>query len=45
MDVEEGVTVDVDKEGHILGIEILGARKRLGAKAITNISIENLSVE
>ena len=45
MDVEEGVTVDLDKDGHIVGIEILGARKRLGAKAIANISIENLSVE
>ena len=41
VDVEEGVTVDLDKEGHIVGIEILSARKRFGAKAIANISIEN----
>ena len=41
LDVEEGVTIDLDKEGHIVGIEILGARKRFGANAIANISIEN----
>ena len=45
MDVEEGVTVDLDKDGHIIGIEILGARKRLGLKNIANISIENLPLE
>ena len=45
LDVEEGVTVDLDNEGHIVGIEILGACKRLGTKAIANISIENLPLE
>lgn len=45
MDVEEGVTVDLDQEGHIIGIEILGARKRLGLKSIANISIETLPLE
>ena len=45
VDVEEGVTVDLGEDGHIVGIEILAARKRLGVKAIANISIENLPVE
>ena len=45
IDIEEGVTVDLDKEGHIVGIEILAARKRLGASGIANISIEGLPVE
>ncbi len=45
VDVEGGVTVDFDKEGHIVGIEVLGARKRFGAKAIANISIENRPIE
>ena len=45
MDVEEGVTIDLDNEGHIVGIEILGASKRLGLKSIANISIENLPLE
>jgi uncharacterized protein YuzE len=45
LDVDGGVTVDLDKEGHIVGIEILGARKRLGVNAIANIRIENPSLE
>ena len=45
VDVEEGVTVDLGEDGHIVGIEILAARKRFGVKAIANISIENLPVE
>ena len=45
IDVEEGVTVDLDRDGHILGIEILAAGKRLGINEIANISIENLPTE
>lgn len=45
VDVEGGITVDLDKEGQIVGIEILGARKRLGVKAIANIGIENPRLE
>ena len=30
IDIEEGVTVDLDKDGHIIGIEILDASERLG---------------
>ena len=44
LDVEEGVTVDLDKDGHIVGLEILEARKRLGVKAIANVSFEGLPV-
>jgi len=29
IDIEEGVTVDLDKDNHIVGIEILDARERL----------------
>ena len=28
MDVEDGVTVDLDAGGHILGVEVLDARRR-----------------
>jgi len=45
IDVVEGVTVDVDEEGHTVGLEILDASKRLSMKEIVNISIENLPVE
>lgn len=45
IDVEEGVTVDLDKDGHIVGIEILDASDRFGIEALVNISIENMPVD
>jgi len=45
VDVEEGVTVDVDSEGHIVGIEVLDAAERLGLDALMNVSIENMPLE
>jgi uncharacterized protein YuzE len=44
-DIEEGVTVDLDDKGHIVGIEILDASEKLGISDIVNISIENLPLE
>lgn len=44
-EVEEGVVVDLDNEGHIVGIEILDASKRLTAKELVNVNIENLPIE
>jgi uncharacterized protein YuzE len=45
IDIEEGVTVDLDEQGHILGIEILDASERLSLADLTNIVIENLPIE
>ncbi len=45
MDIEEGVTVDLDENGHIVGIEILDASERLELSELVNISIENLPLE
>ncbi|RJP60530.1 MAG: DUF2283 domain-containing protein [Deltaproteobacteria bacterium] len=45
MDIEEGVTVDLDKNGHIVGIEILDASEKLELSELVNISIENLPLE
>ncbi len=45
IDIEEGVTVDLDEKKHIVGIEILDASKRLSLKELVNITIENLPVE
>ncbi len=45
IDIEEGVTVDLDEKKHIVGIEILDATKKLSLKDIVNITIENLPVE
>lgn len=44
-EVEEGVVIDVDEKGHIVGIEILDASKRLTAKELVNVNIENLPLE
>jgi uncharacterized protein YuzE len=45
MDIEEGVTVDLDESGHIVGIEILDASEKLELSDLVNISIENLPLE
>ena len=45
IDIEEGVTVDLDEKKHIVGIEILDASKRLSLKDLVNITIENLPVD
>jgi len=44
-DVEEGVTLDFDTNGHIVGLEVLDASERLGLSNLVNVSIENLPVE
>ena len=43
-EVEEGVVIDLDAEGHIVGIEVLDASKRLQPSELVNVSIENLPV-
>lgn len=45
IDIEEGVTVDLDVNKHIIGIEILDASKKLSLENITNVTIANLPVE
>ncbi len=42
VDIEEGVTVDLDANGHIIGIEILDASDRLTPEELTNVSYQNL---
>jgi len=45
IDIEEGVTVDLDEKRHIVGIEILDASKKLSLEELVNITIQNLPVE
>ena len=45
MDVEQGVTIDIGEDGHIVGIEVLDASEKIGIPDIVNISIENLPLE
>jgi len=42
IDIEEGVTADLDSAGHLIGIEVLDARERLGAGALAGVSLERL---
>jgi len=39
-DLEEGITADLDAEGHLIGLEVLDARLRLGESALANIALE-----
>ena len=45
IDIEEGVTVDLDEKGHIVGIEILDASEKMNLADLVNVSIENLPIE
>lgn len=44
-EVAEGVNLDIDEEGKIIGLEIIGATERYNLKDILNISTENLILE
>jgi uncharacterized protein YuzE len=41
-DLEDGVTVDLDEAGRVIGIELLDVQKRLGPDALAHISIDRL---
>ncbi len=40
LDLEDGVTADLDGSGHVIGLEVLDVRERLGAEALTSVSLE-----
>jgi uncharacterized protein YuzE len=45
IDIEEGVSVDVDAERHIVGLEIFEASKRLTAADLSIITIQRFPLE
>jgi uncharacterized protein YuzE len=45
IDIEEGVTIDFDKDRHIIGVEILDASERLTQEELANVSFERLLPE
>lgn len=45
IDIEEGITIDLDEKRHIVGIEVLDASKKLSIKDMSNITIESLPLE
>ena len=44
-DIQDGVVVDFDDQGQIVGIEILDVSSKLSLADLSNVSIENLPVE
>lgn len=44
-EVEEGVVIDRDADGHLIGIEILDASIRIGLRDLVNVSSEKLPLE
>ncbi len=44
-DIQEGVTLDFDADGRLIGLEVLDASERVGINSLVNVSIENLPIE
>ena len=44
-EIEEGVNVDLDAQGAVIGLEIIGALERYDRKDLFNIATENLAWE
>ena len=44
-EVQEGVVVDFDADGQLVGIEVLDASARFSLRELVNVSIENLPLE
>lgn len=44
-EIEEGVNLDIDEEGKIIGLEIIGVTERYKLEDIFNLSTENLILE
>ena len=45
IDLEEGITIDLDENRHLVGLEILDASKKLSLSDMANITIENIPLE
>lgn len=44
-ELEEGINLDIDEDGKIIGLEIIGAIERYDRKDIFNIATENLILD
>lgn len=42
-DIAEGMTIDLDDRGQLIGIEILDATQRLGKEALKELVVEGLT--
>jgi uncharacterized protein YuzE len=41
-EIEEGVNIDFDSEGRVIGLEIIGATEKYSLEDIFNLATENL---
>lgn len=44
VDLELGITADLDDDGHLIGLEVLDASERLGMDALSSVALERLPV-
>jgi uncharacterized protein YuzE len=44
-EIEDGVVVDFDEKGQLIGIEVLDVSQRFKLSDIVNVNIENLPIE
>jgi uncharacterized protein YuzE len=44
LDIEEGVSADLDEQSHIVGVEILDVSKRLTPGELYSLHVENLAI-
>ncbi len=44
-EIEDGIVLDFDKKGQLIGIEVLDVSQRFSLSDIANISIENIPIE
>ena len=45
VDFEKEVTIDVDEQGHIVGLELLDASERLGKEQLHSVTLKDLAFE
>lgn len=44
-EIEDGVVIDFDEKGQLIGIEVLDVSQRFSLADIVNVNIENLPLE
>ncbi len=44
-EIEDGVVIDFDEKGQLIGIEVLDVSQRFSLSDIVNINIENIPLE
>jgi uncharacterized protein YuzE len=43
-DIESGITINLDGDGHLVDLEVLDSARRFGIESVSKVSIENPSL-